>query len=199
VSELPADPPPPVPALRAQAPDDPDVGALIRRLRRQRGMSVEELARSAALSPSFLRAVESGRSDIAYGRLSRIAHAFNLDVAGLLGYFSRGKPQVTRSDEHARIDRGPGVDYRRLRVPGVDFELVIVTFEPGTAFRDAISHPGIDIVHVSTGEIVVTYDDEDYRMSAGDTGFWSGGHPHTFRNGHDDVSQFVAVTTEIVF
>lgn len=177
-----------------------ELGETLQRLRRERGISLEELGRTSDLSPSFLSAVERGRSDISLGRLSRVARAFGFDVSTLLGYYSyRTAPRLMTSEERRSIDRGEGVDYQRIRLPGVNFELVTVTFQPHTAFRDAITHPGIDIVYVPTGEVVLTYDGHDYVLRAGDSGVWPGAHPHTFRNDTDEHSQFVAVVTETVW
>ena len=97
------------------------------------------------------------------------------------------------------VDRGEGVDYRRLRLPGVDFELITVSFEPRTAFRDALAHDGIDIVYVPVGSVVLVFDGVDYVMNAGDSGVWSGRTPHAFRNDTDSPAQLVAVVTDTVW
>src|SRR4051794_34561412 len=172
-------------ATEAVAPGraDLDVGAIVGLLRRKRGMSLDELATRSDLSPSFISAVERGKSDIALGRLSRIAAVFGLDVASLLTYSSNtARPRFLTSDDRVPVDRGEGVDYRRLRLPGVDFELITVSFEPRTAFRDALAHDGIDIVYVPVGSIVLVFDGVDYVMNAGDSGVWSGRTPHAFRH-----------------
>ncbi|UGS39109.1 HTH-type transcriptional regulator PuuR [Capillimicrobium parvum] len=177
-----------------------DVGAIVGLLRRKRGMSLDELATRSDLSPSFISAVERGKSDIALGRLARIAAVFGLDVASLLTYSSNtSRPRFLSSDDRTPVDRGEGVDYRRLRLPGVDFELITVTFEPRTAFRDALAHDGIDIVYVPVGSVVLDFDGVDYVMNAGDSGVWSGRTPHAFRNDTDSPAQLVAVVTDTVW
>ncbi|MGH2617084.1 MAG: helix-turn-helix domain-containing protein [Thermomicrobiales bacterium] len=184
----------------ADADVDVDVGAIIRRLRRQRDLSLDDLARASGVSASFLSAVEREASDISVGRLAKVARAFGLDVPTLLGYFSRyGKPRFLSSAERIPIDRGPGIDFRHLRVPGVDFELVTVTIPPRTAFQDATAHPGIEILYVVAGEVVLVYDGVEYPMTAGETGVWSGMHVHTYRNDGDIAAQFIAVSTETIW
>ncbi len=179
---------------------DINVGAIIRRLRRQRGLSLDDLARRSGVSASFLSAVEREASDISVGRLAKVARAFGLDTPTLLGYFSRyGKPRFHSSAERIAIDRGPGIDFRHLRVPGVDFELVTVTIPPRTAFTDATAHPGIEILYVVSGEVVLVYDGVEYSMTAGETGVWSGMHLHTYRNDGDVTAQFIAVSTETIW
>jgi transcriptional regulator with XRE-family HTH domain len=189
-------------ATQAVAPGraDLDVGAIVGLLRRKRGMSLDELATRSDLSPSFISAVERGKSDIALGRLARIAAVFGLDVASLLTYSSNtARPRFLTSDDRMPVDRGEGVDYRRLRLPGVDFELITVSFEPRTAFRDALAHDGIDIVYIPVGSIVLVFDGVDYVMDAGDSGVWSGRTPHAFRNDTDSPAQLVAVVTDTVW
>ncbi len=180
--------------------EEDEVGAVIGLLRRKHGMSLDELASVCGLSASFISAVERGKSDISVGRLSRIAAAFDMDAASLLTYLSQASPpQFLSSDERIAVDRGDGIDYRRLRLPGVDFELITVTFEPRAAFRDAMTHAGIDILYVPVGSIVLVYDGDEYVMNAGDSGVWSGRRPHAFRNDTDAVSQFVAVVTDTIW
>jgi transcriptional regulator with XRE-family HTH domain len=177
-----------------------DVGAIIRRLRQQRGLSLDDLARMSGVSASFLSAVERDVSDISVGRLAKVARAFGLDVPTLLGYFSRyGKPRFLSSAERLAIDRGPGIDFRHLRIPGVDFELVTVTIPPRTALADATAHPGIEILHVVAGEVILIYDGVEYPMTIGETGVWSGMHLHSYRNDGDETAQFIAVSTETIW
>lgn len=177
-----------------------EVGEIIGRLRRARGMSLDELARLSGVSASFLSAVERGRSDIALGRLTRVARCFGLDVSSLLGYYAQGnRPHFLSGEERTAIERGEGIDYRRLRLPGVEFELITVTLAPRSAFDEAMVHPGIDILYVAVGEIVLVYDDEDYVMRAGDSGVWSGQRPHAFRNDTAAPAQFIAVVTEPIW
>src|SRR5438067_10997077 len=104
-------------AVDARAPaGSPDVGAVIRRLRTQRGISVRALAQASGISASFLGAVERGSSDIALGRLSLIAQALDHDVACLLGYsLLQSAPGFVESGGRGAI--GDGVEIVAFRWP----------------------------------------------------------------------------------
>ena len=191
---------------RLQVDDDdidpglPNVGAILHRLRRQRGMSLQEVADATGLSPSFLSAVERGRSDIALRRLARLAALYHHDVGSLLGYSARqARPQFVLGGDRLKVDRGDGIEYAVLRPPGVDFELIVATFAPGAQFRDAITHEGVDITYVSLGELVLVYNDEEYRLPAGECVVYSSAYPHRFRNDTDEPAQFVNVVTATVY
>lgn len=176
------------------------VGAIVHRLRRQRDLSLEDLAAASGVSASFLSAVERGASDISVGRLSRVAAAFGLDLVTFLGYFSTaGKPRILTVADRIPRDRGEGVDYYHLPVPGADVEVVSATFAPHTGFRDAMVHPGLDIVYVVSGELVLIYDGVEYTLNCGELGVWPSSHPHSFRNDGDTPAEFFAVATETVW
>jgi transcriptional regulator with XRE-family HTH domain len=179
---------------------DVSVGVIVRRLRQQRGLSLEELAAASGVSASFLSAVERGASDIAVGRLSRVAAAFGLDLVTFLGYFSTpGKPRIFTVADRIPVDRGEGIEYYHLPVPGADAEVVSATFAPRAGFRDAMTHAGLDIVYVVRGELVLIYDNVEYTLSCGEVGVWPSSHPHSFRNDGDTPAEFFAVATETVW
>lgn len=175
----------------------PDVGAVIRRLRTQRGISVRALAAASRISPSFLGAVERGESDIALGRLALVAEALDHDVASLLGYSLR---QATpRSIEPARRGaRGDGVEFSAFRIPGSQLELLVATLAPHSGFDDSITHAGIDVAYVAQGELVLVVDGIEYTVREGECVVWPSSHAHTMRNVSDTPVIVVGFATEIV-
>jgi transcriptional regulator with XRE-family HTH domain len=185
-------------AMSGKAPAaTPDVGAVIRRLRTQRGISVRGLAAASGLSASFLGAVERGDSDIALGRLALVAEALDHDVASLLGYSLRqATPRfVTPARRGAR---GTGVQFAAFRIPGSHLELLVASFAPRTAFADSITHAGIDVAYMAQGEIVLVVDNREYVVRQGQCVVWPSSHPHTMRNDGDDPAIAVGFATEIV-
>lgn len=69
-------------------PDQDDslaaLGRAIRQLRRERGMTQEELARRAHLAPSNLAAIESGRRNPTWGTVRRISYGLALPLPELI-------------------------------------------------------------------------------------------------------------------
>jgi transcriptional regulator with XRE-family HTH domain len=182
------------------ASDVPDVGRLIRRLRRHQGLTLKQVAEATGLSASFLSEVERGESDIAFGRLARIAGFFGHDVGSLLGYSGRGgRPHFVDDADRLAVDRGDGIEYRVIRTPATGYELITATFGPRTAFREPLVHEGIESVVVPFGELVLVYDGADYVMPAGRCAVFSGGFPHLFRNDTDAPAQFLSVVSDTVF
>lgn len=178
-------------------PGTPDVGAVIRRLRRQRGISVRGLAAAAGVSASFLGAVERGDSDIALGRLAHIAEALDHDVASLLGYSLRqATPRLVAPARQGA--RGAGVEFSAFRIPGSHLELLVASFAPSSSFDDSITHAGIDVAYVAQGELVLEVAGIGYPLREGQCVVWPSSHPHTMRNESDAPAIVVGFATEIV-
>jgi transcriptional regulator with XRE-family HTH domain len=178
----------------------PNIGEIVKRFRVRRGESLRDVARGTGLSPSFLSLLERGETDITVSRLAAIANHFDHDVGSLLGYSTRGPtPQIIRRHERVKVNRGKGVDYNVVRIPGTELEIVVAIFSPHTALKDEITHEGVDIGLCIQGRIVATVNDVDYPIEAGETAIWSGAYRHTMRNDEDEQSIFVGLVTEQVY
>jgi transcriptional regulator with XRE-family HTH domain len=60
------------------------IGSVFRRLRRERGITLRELAESAQVSVPYLSEIERGRKEPSSEILASICRAFGLDLADLL-------------------------------------------------------------------------------------------------------------------
>lgn len=59
------------------------LGKAIRQLRKERGLSQEELGYRAEIHPTWISHIESGRNNPAWGSVRRIAAALGLEVSEL--------------------------------------------------------------------------------------------------------------------
>lgn len=173
----------------------PNVGEVIKRLRLQHGLSLRELASASSLSTSFLSSVERGESDIAVGRLARVAECLGHDIGSLLGYSSRrARPHFIGAESRVSIERGAGIDYRVLRLTPMGLELILMYFAPHSAFTEEISHEGVDAVHVVEGQVVLTLDQVDYTLVEGECVIFSAAYLHGIRNDCDAAAFIISIT-----
>jgi transcriptional regulator with XRE-family HTH domain len=92
---------------RKKDPVDSYVGALIKRLRKQRGVSQEALGEALGVTFQQIQKYENGINRVAAGRLQRIAKALDVPIE----YFFEGSPEnAAGHDEGRRVLRGPGKD-----------------------------------------------------------------------------------------
>jgi transcriptional regulator with XRE-family HTH domain len=174
----------------------PDIGNILKRMRTQRKLSIRDVADGSGLSASFLSAIERGESDVSIGRLARIAEFFDQDLGSMLGYSTRlSRPAFVTKSDRVALNRGRGVRYELLRLPGLSLELASINFDPRAAFRDELAHEGVDTIFVTSGEIVLRVNDIDYPMRAGDCAVYSAGFTHTMRNDTTRPATAVGLTT----
>lgn len=174
-----------------------NVGAIIHHLRTKQGLTLRQLAEATGVSASFLGQLERGETDVALGRLSRIAEVFGHDVGSLLGYTERRtRPQYVSNTDRFLVDRGPGVRYEILRVRGTGMELVLAEFAPGAACLDELVHEGIDVLVLERGELVLSLDGVDYPIHEAQCVAWSGSYRHRLKNESNAVAIGVMVTTD---
>lgn len=185
--------------VERQAPVDasvPDVGRILQRLREQRGVTVRELAEKSDLSESFIRAVERGDSDISLGRVARLARFFEYDLGSFLGFTSKlSHPKFVGKEGRAAINRGRGVKYEALHLPGIDLDLVLVELAPQSKFKNELSHEGIDVVYVTQGEVVLVVDGIDYPMKERECCVFAAGYRHRVRNDSRKPASIISITT----
>lgn len=65
--------------------DQIGIGGRIKRLRQAQGLTLQDLAKKAHISPGYLSEVERGRSAISVGKMSQIADGLRMTVDALLG------------------------------------------------------------------------------------------------------------------
>jgi len=77
----------------------PALGRAIRRLRKERDLSQEELGHLAEIHPTWISHIESGRINPAWGTVRRIARVFEAPLSEIVLL-------AERLDEEAEDDKG---------------------------------------------------------------------------------------------
>jgi transcriptional regulator with XRE-family HTH domain len=70
--------------MARRAEPQPALGRAIRRLRKDRQLSQEELGFAAEIHPTWISHIESGRANPAWGTVRRIARVFDVPLSELV-------------------------------------------------------------------------------------------------------------------
>jgi transcriptional regulator with XRE-family HTH domain len=162
------------------------LGERIRRERIHRKLGLEELSERCTVSRSMLSAVERGLKVPTVLVLDRIATGLGTTIARLLGQEARSRVVLLRHDEQDVV-RDPSGWQRRILspvLPGVEFELMRTTIEPGVDAGEFNPHgPGSrEYVAVERGKLRLTIDGDEYLLNAGDSIYYDGDCRHGFSN-----------------
>lgn len=159
----------------------------LRALRRQHGLSLEQLAQRTALTKSFLSKVERGVSAPSISTVLKLAQAYGVGVSQLLGERELEEDQhvtVVRRDE--REPFSPDTEKAGFRYEALAgarrFKQMnpFVVYPPRKIAADApaFPHAGEEFVYVLCGSVEVAIGDHVFTASEGDSVYFDSELPH---------------------
>ncbi len=182
--------------LRCTQPTAPEAEALgpqIRDLRRERGLTLAQLAEAAGLSIGHLSQVERGLSTPTIRQLQAVGAALGVRI----GWFFRPveaqgtapppdpRRVVVRAGTRKRL-RYDGLSMTDfLLTPGLEgrLELILCTLEPGAGSGDEpYSHEGEEAGIVLEGALELWVERERHLLGRGDSFAFASTRPHRYRN-----------------
>jgi transcriptional regulator with XRE-family HTH domain len=165
-----------------------ELGARIQALRRDRGLTLQELAAAGAVSASMLSSVERGRKAPTIVVLARIADGLGVPLGGLIAG-GGSRVVVRRAGQQDVIDEPAGWRREILTpvIPGVNFEWIRTTLPPGVDPGPFPAYaPGShEFVVVEAGTLRLTIGSEDFALHAGDSVYFPADTTHRYANAGD--------------
>lgn len=153
--------------------------ALLRAVRRQRGLTLEALAARTGLTKSYLSKVERGRSTPSIAVALKVARALDVDVGRL---FSDDATQ-----EKITIDRAPGrTEGERYRVLassllGKSMSPFVIRPTEKLADDPHPEHAGQEFMFVHAGKVELDYGDQTFTLGPGDSAYFDASVSHKVR------------------
>ncbi|OHV04094.1 helix-turn-helix domain-containing protein [Mycobacterium talmoniae] len=150
--------------------------ALVRTIRRQRGLTLETLAAETGLTKSYLSKIERGQSTPSIAAAMKVARAFDVDVAQL---FSDQPAEDTLA-----VDRAADAGRYRALAPGLLGKAMspFVVHPTGTVTDDPHpTHTGQEFVFVHAGTIELDYGDRTVTLDTGDSAYFDASVDHRIR------------------
>lgn len=174
------------------------VAERIRTLRRQRGLTLQNLAERAGVSKSMISKVERGEASPSAGTMSRLAEGLGVSISTLVGENDRLGIAIQRhADQPVYRDPKYGWTRRTLSpvIPSNGLDIILCTIPKGGIYGPIDGHRyGVDEhVVVSKGRITATIGDLEHTLQPGDSIYYQAHVSHFFRNVGDEEAQFYAV------
>jgi transcriptional regulator with XRE-family HTH domain len=190
-------------SMAGKDPAGPDltatVGKNLRRLRTERGLSLEELARQSGVSRSMLGQIELGQSAPTINVLWKIAQALDEPFSALLADAQPPGPRILRGADLPEVTSRDGDLVSRAlftfdsRRKGEAYELRLA---PGGVEKAEAHAPGTtESLVVSKGALELTLAGEEHHLAAGDAILFDADVPHVYRNrGRVETVMFLVMT-----
>jgi transcriptional regulator with XRE-family HTH domain len=163
--------------------DTPKVGARVRSLRRERGLTIEQLAAATGLTKGFISQLERDRTAPSLSSIARICDALGVPLSHI---FERDPaPALVRHSERVPIGGSAATANHRLSSRDESrFQAIESEIAPGAGAGDELSSlPGeMEFVYVLSGSLELRVGDETHVLREGDAFTYPLSKPHTWRN-----------------
>jgi transcriptional regulator with XRE-family HTH domain len=185
----------------ASATSGQGIGARIAFLRRQRGISLEELAQKSGLTKSFLSKLERSLSVPSISTAMALAKAFGLTVGQLMGEqeYNDAICVVRKGDRRSSMRRGSevGYDYEMLAAAKSFKMMEPYIMRPPLEFQDErrFEHAGQEFLFVLSGSLELEFAGRPIRLSAGDAVYFDSNIPHRSRSLKGRVAEALVIVT----
>lgn len=173
------------------------VGANVRRLRRNRGLSLVELGQHASVAKGTLTQLEAGRGNPTLETVQALGRALGVAVSDLVTEHLDDTPVVVRADAGVPIPDSP-LDVRlihRSHATGAISEL----YRLSVAARQRVESPGhphgvIEQVYLLAGTLTVGHADAPVTLGPDDFVRFSADRPHRYEAGDEPARALLWMT-----
>ena len=161
-----------------------NVGARLRSLRQERGLSLRGLADRCGLSVNAISRIERAESSPTVSSLHRCAQALGVHVTEFFESKQQRSTVLVRRNHRPR-SQGDGVLIESLGA-GLQAQRLgpfLITLLPNASGGEGpISHAGEEFAYCVQGEVEYLVNDEWHRLEAGDSLLFRASQAHAFRN-----------------
>jgi transcriptional regulator with XRE-family HTH domain len=163
--------------------DTPRVGARVRSLRRERGLTIEQLAAATGLTKGFISQLERDRTAPSLSSIARICDALGVRLSTI--FEREPAPALVRRLERPAIESAFSTQSHLLSSRDeARFQAIESVVAPGEGAGDELtSLPGeMEFVYVLEGSLELRVGDEVHLLEEGDALTYQLAKAHTWRN-----------------
>ena len=160
--------------------DVDEVGSRIHKLRKKRGISIEDLSNLTGFDVTRLRNIENGQERPQLGTVMKLSKALDAAVGRLVSGMGTKLFSITRKNERKPISRSRSntsnknvYSYMSLapEVHGRHMEALIVQLEKSEDKETSV-HNGEEFVFVLEGMVSLTIGQDTYALEPGDSAYY---------------------------
>jgi quercetin dioxygenase-like cupin family protein/ribosome-binding protein aMBF1 (putative translation factor) len=179
-----------------------NVGLRLKTVRKDRKLSLTDVAQRTDLSVSLLEEIEDGELTPPLGTVIKLAKALDLKM----GYFISGEDNlphtIVRKHDHKVISRynsqkgkhyGYGYESLAPRKKDRHMEPFLVTLAPSETEEERSAHDGQEFIFVLEGKMQVRLGSEIHILEPGDSIYYDSTVPHLVKCGGEKETRILAV------
>ncbi len=168
-------------------------GSMIRKLREEKGLTMEGLSRDTGYPPEVLRDVEEGKIAPPVSLVLQLSRTLKTDIEPLQ---ARQEKEASKKRVKGHKKRVASYAYTPLTQPtaGEHLRAYLVTVEPKTEHKGVeYHHEGEEFVYVLEGEVIVRVGQNSRALKEGDTFHFNSSLHHTHSNPTNQKAELLVV------
>ena len=177
---------------------DREIGARLRRIREDRGLSQRQLARQSGVANASISQIEAGKLNPTVSMLKKILDGVPISLGEFFASEQPAQEQIFfRAEELVEIADG-GVSYRQVgsSLANRSIQLLKECYQPGAGTgKHALTHEGEECGIVLKGCLRVTVGDEVATLGVGDAYCFNSSLPHSFENAGNEPCELISACT----
>ena len=163
------------------------IGREVRAFRKQKDITVAELASMTGLSIGMLSKIENGNTSPSLSTLQTLANSLSVPLTSFFRRFEEQRMAVhTKAGEGVELEREgtrAGHQYNLLghigaNTSGVIVEPYLITLSEQSDVFPVFQHGGIEAIYMLEGKVDYRHGDEVFSLVPGDTLFFDADAPH---------------------
>ncbi len=163
------------------------IGREVRAFRKQKEITVAELATQTGLSIGMLSKIENGNTSPSLSTLQTLANALSVPLTSFFRRFEEQRTAVhTKAGEGVELEREgtrAGHQYNLLghigaNSSGVIVEPYLISLTTESDVFPTFQHGGIETIYMLEGKVNYRHGDEVHELTPGDTLFFDADAPH---------------------
>ncbi len=184
--------------MRAQSTGTGSLGAKVRELRRERGLSVRTLAARTGFSPSFISQMEAEAVSPSIASLGKVAEELGVSLGQFFSSIESAPRKVVRKEERSEYQSGWSKSTVSLLAdasPGRKLSAVEVSVQPGgSSGKHAAFGIQEAVALVISGKLVVGLEGQEVELFEGDAVYVSEGAGFSWKNSSSEEATLVIAT-----
>ncbi len=162
------------------------VGKRIKKLRKNGGKTIKNIADGAGVSNGLISRIENGRTIPSLPVLFNIINALEIEVGSFFDKIDKDKAPkiwVARKSDYQTVEKETdvkGFAYKHIiskSLTSIGVEAVILEIAPNS-IREKISTDAYEFKYILSGSVVYCVDNEEIEVFEGDSLFFDGRLPH---------------------
>ena len=174
------------------------IGVKIKSLRKERKLTLSQIADRTNLSISFLSQVERSKSSITLESLKKVSEALGVNPSY---FFSESNRKATTTIMRNVISDNNNLQnnffYKDLtgNIENPQFHPILVLLNPGANKEESYSHTGQEFLYVLEGKLTILIDKEEHVLNPFDCIFLDSSTPHNWINKTDSVVKLLCISS----